>query len=70
MTTPQGTGEPTNLCPDTEMEPMGLRKVTMGARFTKGICGMRAAGAAAQVRATLALARTVGLLPLRKLMRL
>ena len=38
MTTPQGTGAPTNLCPDTEMEPMGLRNVTMGARLTKGIC--------------------------------
>ena len=38
MTTPQGTGEPTNLWPDTEMEPMGFLKVTMGARLTKGIC--------------------------------
>lgn len=27
------------MWPDTEMEPMGLRKVTMGARLTKGICG-------------------------------
>ncbi len=42
MTTPQGTGEPTNLWPDTEMEPMGFLKVTMGARLTKGICGGRA----------------------------
>lgn len=38
MTTPQGTGDPTNLWPETEMEPMGFLKVTMGARFTKGIC--------------------------------
>jgi len=27
------------LWPDTEMEPMGFLKVTMGACFTKGICG-------------------------------
>ena len=38
MTTPQGTGDPTNLWPLTEMEPIGFLKVTMGARFTKGIC--------------------------------
>eukprot|EP00983_Pelagomonas_calceolata_P113185 1159959-Pelagomonas_calceolata.AAC.3 len=31
MTTPQGTGAPTNLCPLTDTLPMGLRKVTMGA---------------------------------------
>lgn len=31
MTTPQGTGAPTNLCPLTLTLPMGLRKVTMGA---------------------------------------
>lgn len=41
MTTPQGTGDPTNLWPDTEMEPMGFLKVTMGARFTNGICAQR-----------------------------
>mgnify|MGYP001807184387 CR=1 FL=1 len=36
--TPQGTGAPTNLWPDTDTEPMGLRKVTMGAsRLRKGI---------------------------------
>ncbi len=26
------------LCPETDTEPMGFLKVTMGARFTKGIC--------------------------------
>lgn len=40
MTTPQGTGAPTNLCPDTDTLPMGFLKVTMGARLTKGICRM------------------------------
>ncbi len=38
MTTPQGTGAPTNLWPDTDTEPMGFLKVTMGAsRRRKGI---------------------------------
>ncbi len=37
MTTPQGTGAPTNLWPETETEPIGLAKVTIGARRTKGI---------------------------------
>lgn len=38
MTTPQGTGAPTNLCPLTLTLPMGFLKDTIGARFTKGIC--------------------------------
>jgi hypothetical protein len=46
MTTPQGTGLPTNLWPDTEMEPMGFLKVTMGARLTKGIWGGGGGGGA------------------------
>ena len=52
MTTPQGTGDPTNLCPLTEMDPMGFLKVTMGARFTKGICtqGVQSPSSAACVR--------------------
>ena len=33
-----GEGHATRASPETETEPMGLRKVTMGARFTKGIC--------------------------------
>lgn len=37
ITTPQGTGDPTNLWPDTETEPMGFLKVTMGALLQKGI---------------------------------
>lgn len=38
ITTPQGTGAPTNLWPLTDTEPMGLRNVTIGAAFTNGIC--------------------------------
>ena len=38
MTTPQGTGAPMNLCPDTETDPMGFLKDTLGAFLTKGIC--------------------------------
>lgn len=38
ITTPQGMGAPTNLCPDTDTLPMGFRKVTMGAScFRNGI---------------------------------
>jgi len=37
MTTPQGTGAPTNLCPLTLTLPMGFLKVTMGAWRMKGI---------------------------------
>jgi len=37
MTTPQGTGAPTNLWPLTLTEPMGFLNVTIGAAFTKGI---------------------------------
>lgn len=37
MTTPQGTGAPTNLWPLTDTEPMGLRNDTMGAFFRNGI---------------------------------
>lgn len=37
ITTPHGTGAPTNLWPLTDTEPMGFLKVTMGAAFTKGI---------------------------------
>ena len=38
MTTPQGTGAPTNLWPLTLTLPMGFLNVTMGALFTNGIC--------------------------------
>ena len=38
MTTPQGTGAPTNLWPDTDTEPMGFLNDTIGAsRRRKGI---------------------------------
>lgn len=37
MTTPQGTGAPTNLWPDTDTEPMGFLNDTMGAFLRKGI---------------------------------
>ncbi len=38
MTTPQGTGAPINLWPDTDTEPMGFLNETLGAFFMKGIC--------------------------------
>lgn len=41
MTTPQGTGAPINLCPLTLTLPIGFLKVTMGARFTNGICNCK-----------------------------
>jgi hypothetical protein len=38
MTTPQGTGAPMNLWPDTDTDPIGFLKDTLGARLMKGIC--------------------------------
>jgi hypothetical protein len=38
MTTPHGTGAPTNLWPLTDTEPIGFLNVTIGAAFTNGIC--------------------------------
>ena len=38
MTTPQGTGAPMNLWPDTDTEPMGFLNETLGAFLMKGIC--------------------------------
>ena len=44
MTTPQGTGAPMNLWPETLTEPMGFLKLTSGARLMKGICAGSARG--------------------------
>ncbi len=38
MTTPQGTGAPINLCPETETDPMAFLKDTRGAFLMNGIC--------------------------------
>ena len=50
MTTPQGTGAPMNLCPETETDPMGFLKDTRGAFLMNGICGCAATPQQLQVR--------------------
>ena len=37
ITTPHGTGAPTNLCPETDTDPIGFLNDTLGAFFTNGI---------------------------------
>ena len=43
MATPQGTGAPMNLWPDTETDPMGFLKDTLGAFLMNGICAAASA---------------------------
>ena len=50
MTTPQGTGAPMNLCPETETDPMGFLKDTRGAFLMNGICGCAAMPQQLQMR--------------------
>ena len=44
ITTPHGMGAPMNLWPETEMEPMGLRKETSGAAWGSGGGGVGSQG--------------------------